>query len=113
MRPSPIAITLAGEDYKIRPLTLRQLQEIEAAFQRPRETFGAGFELICLVISAALSRDYPDAAALAASMELEALDHELPPAYAAILELGGFKLAATPGEAPAAVPPSGEGSTAA
>lgn len=54
-------ITLAGRDFKLRPLTLRQLRIIEPAFLRgvglgDSQAFGEAVS----VVDAALSRDYPE-----------------------------------------------------
>jgi hypothetical protein len=132
MKPEPITITFAGRDFPIRPLTLFQVQRIEAAELRRatamlpfRKDDGAldigaliangeiALEHRLEVIRIALGRDHREIAA--ALDDLEALAGEAEAAYKAILELGGFKLVDTLGEAEAAEIEAhfGVGSTAA
>ncbi|WP_374308988.1 hypothetical protein [Methylocella sp.] len=86
MRPHPQKVTLGAKAWTVRPLTLRQLQEIE-----PILTTGEGRGNVAsalAILSAALRRDHP--ADVEALGDLEAGAPELAAAMNAVLRLGGF-----------------------
>mgnify|MGYP005812840555 CR=1 FL=1 len=100
MRPQPIMIKLGETQWQVRPLTLRQVQEIEPLLvadpQGAKTSVAAAVEIVAI----ALSRDHPDAAARL--HDIEASVREIGAAMSQVLELGGFILraeSATPGEA--------------
>ncbi len=101
MRPEPITITLAGEQYKIRPLLLSQHMAIEKVIRYHDKADPHGDN--AKVLQIALSRDYAEMAKDGGEIELESLD-ELRNAVNAILLFGGYLKAnlaetAAPGEA--------------
>jgi hypothetical protein len=104
MRPSPEIIRLGAQEWLVRPLTLRQVEEIEPILvPNPAEPRGNVASAMAIV-AVALKRDYPDAAASLA--EVEATAQEISAAMAKVLRLGGFIEVpkdgdSVPGEAPA------------
>ncbi len=104
MRPTPEMIRLGAHEWLVRPLTLRQVEEIEPILI-PDATHAKGNVASAIaIVSIALRRDYPDAAASLA--DIEATAQEIGAAMATVLRLGGFIEApkdgdSVPGEAPA------------
>jgi hypothetical protein len=104
MRLAPELIRLGAHEWLVRPLTLRQVEEIEPILvPSPSETRGNVASAIAIV-AIALKRDHPDAAASLA--DVEATAQEIGAAMAKVLRLGGFVEApkdgdSAPGEAPA------------
>lgn len=86
MRPAAREIRLGDRTWSVRPLTLRQLQEIEPILMAGE---GRGNVAAALaILAAALRRDFPaDAEALG---DVEAGAPELAAAMNAVLCLGGF-----------------------
>ncbi len=107
MRPAPEVIRLGAHEWLIRPLTLRQVQEIEPILV-PSATGGNGNVTAAMdIVAIALKRDHPDAAASLADIEATASD--IGAAMATVLRLGGFLEAAkdnAPGESPAGPVPA-------
>ena len=100
----PVTIQLGGNTFRIRPLTLDQVERIDAIVaERTIGSVAQGRQ----VIAVGLLRDHPDAARGLSDMEADV--HEVAAAMAAILRQGGF-LPTAPGEAKAAAPnaPIGE-----
>jgi len=104
MRPSPEVIRLGAQEWLVRPLTLRQVEEIEPILvpnaSQPRGNVAAAIAIVAI----ALKRDHPDAAA--ALGDIEATAQEIGAAMAKVLRLGGFIEPPKdgdplPGEAPA------------
>ena len=86
MRPQPIMLTLGGEEWRVRPLTLAQVQRIEPLLLADAKggTIAAAIEIVAI----ALSRDHPDAAQKLG--QIEATAKEIGAATASVLRLGGF-----------------------
>jgi hypothetical protein len=110
MRPEPQKIRLGDKEWTIRPLTLKQVQNIELIIYNNAKSNAGNVKAAIEVISAGLFRDYPDDCQTL--YDVEATATEISIAMAAILRLGGFT-EATPGEARATGTNSGEDSTVA
>lgn len=104
-------ITLAGRDYKVRPLTLGQLRIILPAFARAgRIDADSGVDSAIDIVSAALSRDHAEITR-DALLDMEVTPKELTGAVGAIALLSGLVAGdAQAGEAGAA-PSAGAEST--
>jgi hypothetical protein len=88
MRPAPQVIRLGAHEWLVRPLTLRQVQEIEPILI-PSATDAKGNVTAAIdIVAIALKRDHPDAANSLA--DIEATAQEIGAAMAAVLRLGGF-----------------------
>lgn len=102
MRVQPETIELGGHEWVIRPLTLRQVQEIEPILMESalggKGNVGSAMEIVAI----ALRRDHPEVAAKLA--DVEATAPEVGAAMSAVLRLGGFIQAEASGDTP-----SGEG----
>ena len=109
MRLQPETIALGGASWRLRPLTVAQVQEIEPLLLAEGGTVAAAVA----ILRVALRRDHPEAVAPLA--DLEAGAGEIAAALAAVLRLGGFLPAATPsgdaqpGEGSADQPPASTG----
>ena len=106
MRLQPETIALGGASWRVRPLTVAQVQEIEPMLFAEA---GAGtIAAAVAILRVALRRDHPEA--VAPLPDLEAGAGEIAAALAAVLRLGGF-LPAGPssGEASADQPPASTG----
>ena len=88
MRPRPITIKLGEAHWHVRPLTLRQVQEIEPLLLADPQAAQGAVAAAIEIVSIALSRDHPEAAADLPDLEASARD--LSAAMVSILELGGF-----------------------
>ncbi|WP_395664653.1 hypothetical protein [Methylocella sp.] len=99
MRPSARSIVLGGRTFTVRPLTLRQVQEIEPILLGASggETGGHVAAALAILV-VALRRDDPQAAETLG--EIEATAPEAAAAMEVVLRLGGFLPAgdAAPGE---------------
>lgn len=88
MRPHPETIRLGVEEWLVRPLTLRQVQDIEpiliASATDARSNVRAAIE----IVSIALQRDHAEAASRLADVEATASD--IGAAMTKVLRLGGF-----------------------
>jgi hypothetical protein len=86
MRPRPETIRLGAREWPVRPLTLRQVQEIEPILMSSTaETKGNVAAALAIV---AMGRDHADAAALLG--DIEATAPEIGAAMTTVLRLGGF-----------------------
>lgn len=85
MRPEPIKISLGGEEFTIRPLTLRQIRKIDEVLKNAEM---AELDKIVTVIGIGLSRDYSEAAGNLDDMEVQMMD--LGPILEKILRVGGM-----------------------
>ncbi|MGP0057836.1 MAG: hypothetical protein ACLPID_00905 [Beijerinckiaceae bacterium] len=88
MRPRPVTIKLGEAQWQVRPLTLRQVQEIEPLLLADPQAAKGSVAAAIQIVSIALNRDHPDAAANLPDLEASARD--LSAAMVSILELGGF-----------------------
>lgn len=88
MRPHPETIRLGVEEWLVRPLTLRQVQDIEpiliASATDARSNVRAAIEIVTI----ALQRDHTVAASSLADVEATAA--EIGAAMTQVLRLGGF-----------------------
>jgi hypothetical protein len=85
MRPQPITLQLGAEEWRVRPLTLAQVQRIEPLLADQKGgTIAAAIEIVAI----ALSRDHPEAAQKLG--QIEATTKEIGAAMADVLRLGGF-----------------------
>ena len=104
MRLQPEIVALGGASWRLRPLTVAQVQEIEPLLLAERGTVAAAVA----ILRVALHRDHPEA--VAPLGELEAGAGEIAAALAQVLRLGGFLPAGqTSGEASADQPPASTG----
>lgn len=85
MRPSPIELELGDKKFTIRPLTLGQIQEIDAYL---KDTAMSEILKTIHIIRIALSRDYTNDADNIMEMELPM--NELGPKVFQILQIGGM-----------------------
>jgi hypothetical protein len=98
MRPQAVMLRLGDAEWRVRPLTLKQIQEIEPLLQNG-EDFGRSIAAAVKIVGVALSRDHAEAAARLT--EMEATTQEIGDAMRAVLRLGGFVAAreeSEPGE---------------
>lgn len=105
MRPDPVTITI-DKDYIVRPLTLRQLREVDEILRNAKGR--PQLDITTDVLRAGLSRDYPEVAASLDDLEISMSD--LGDYFTKILKVGGIVMETkTPGES---VPvPTGTSST--
>lgn len=99
MRPQSITIKLGDAQWRVRPLTLRQVQEIEPLLVREGASHGSVATAI-EIVSIALSRDHPEAAN--GIHDIEASVREIGAAMSEVLRIGGFIASGETG------PPKGE-----
>lgn len=102
MRPQPIMVRLGNAEWRVRPLTLKQIQEIEPLLQGADQGAGRSIAAAIEIIAVALMRDHPEAAE--ALREVEADTKEIGTAMSDVLRLGGFiagREETEPGEATA------------
>jgi hypothetical protein len=86
MRPRPATIRLGAREWPVRPLTLRQVQEIEPILMSSAaETKGNVAAALAIV---AIGRDHAEAVATLG--DIEATAPEVGAAMATVLRLGGF-----------------------
>ncbi|ACK51961.1 conserved hypothetical protein [Methylocella silvestris BL2] len=95
MRPTSETIRLGAREWSIRPLTLRQVQEIEPILMAGASESKSNVSAAMAIVSIALQRDNAEAAS--ALDDVEATAPEIAAAMAAVLRLGGF-LPAVEGE---------------
>jgi len=95
MRPRPETIRLGAHEWLIRPLTLRQVQEIEPILVPTVPGSNGNIAAAMAVVAIALGRDHAEAAASLG--DIEATAPEIGAAMEAILRLGGF-IESTPEE---------------
>lgn len=88
MRPQPETIRLGMREWTVRPLTLRQVQEIEPILMSSVTEKHGNVAAATAIVAIALGRDHPDA--VASLGDVEATAPEIGAAMAAILRLGGF-----------------------
>jgi hypothetical protein len=88
MRPQPITIKLGEEAWRVRPLTLRQIQEIEPLLVAAEASSAGSIATAVQILSIALGRDHPEAAARV--HDIEASVKEIGAAMSGVLMLGGF-----------------------
>ncbi len=88
MRPQPVMLRLGDAEWRVRPLTLKQIQEIEPLLQNGEEAPGSSIAAAVKIVGVALSRDHAEAAAQLT--EMEATTQEIGDAMRAVLRLGGF-----------------------
>jgi hypothetical protein len=84
------AIRLAGTEYAVRPLTLRQLRLVLPAFARAASvTSGEGVDAAIDILAAALSLDHPEVTR-DALLDVEVSPRELADAVGAVAQLSGL-----------------------
>ena len=88
MRPRPETIRLGGREWPVRPLTLRQVQEIEPILMSNAAETKGNVAAALAIVAIALGRDHADAAASLG--DIEATAPEIGAAMATVLRLGGF-----------------------
>lgn len=88
MRPQPITVRLGNAEWRVRPLTLKQVQEIEPLLHGSEQSAGRSIATAIEIIAVALMRDHPEAAE--SLREIEADAQEIGTAMSDILRLGGF-----------------------
>jgi hypothetical protein len=88
MRPQPETIRLGPREWPVRPLTLRQVQEIEPILMSSASEAKGNVAAALTIVAIALGRDHADAAASLG--DIEATAPEIGAAMATVLRLGGF-----------------------
>ena len=88
MRPQPIVLHLGGQDFRVRPLTLAQVQRIEPNLTAEAQRSGGSVAAATAIVSIALERDHPQTAQKLGEMEATAT--EIAAAMRAVLRLAGF-----------------------
>jgi hypothetical protein len=97
MRPRPETIRLGSREWPVRPLTLRQVQEIEPILMSSASEAKGNVAAALTIVAIALGRDHADAAASLG--DIEATAPEIGAAMATVLRLGGFIEAPAQGDA--------------
>lgn len=97
MRTRTEIISLGEREWSIRPLTLRQVQEIEPILMANALEAKGNVAAAMAIVAIALRRDHAEAAASLG--DVEATAPEIAAAMAAILRLGGFLPPSTEGDA--------------
>jgi hypothetical protein len=97
MRLQPESIILGSHEWVVRPLTLRQVQEIEPILMESGLGAKGNIGAAIAIVAIALRRDNSEAAAELS--EIEATAPEIAAAMGAVLRLGGFIEAKTCGDA--------------
>ena len=88
MRMQPITLRLGAHEWRVRPLTLKQIQEIEPLLLAADQSAGRAIATAIEIIAVALTRDHLEAAQNLAAIEASA--QEVGAAMSAVLQLGGF-----------------------
>jgi hypothetical protein len=88
MRPRSESIRLGAHEWLVRPLTLRQVQEIEPILMSGASEGKGNIAAAIAIVAIALERDHADAAT--SLVEIEATAPEIGAAMAIVLHLGGF-----------------------
>jgi hypothetical protein len=88
MRPHAETIRLGAEDWVVRPLTLRQVQDIEPILVASATDAKNNVRAAIEIVSIALLRDHSEAASRLA--DIEATASEIGAAMTQVLRLGGF-----------------------
>jgi hypothetical protein len=96
MRPLSETIRLGAREWSLRPLTLRQVQEIEPILMAGALEASGNVAAAMAIVAIALRRDHAEAADQLA--EVEATAPEIGAAMAAVLRLGGFLNASMGGD---------------
>lgn len=97
MRPRSETIQLGRHEWLVRPLTLRQVQEIEPILMSAADNAKGNVAAAMAIVAVALGRDYPD---VSTSLDdIEATASEIGNAMAVVLRLGGFIEGPTKGDA--------------
>ena len=97
MRPVPETIRLGAHEWQVRPLTLRQVQEIEPILVSNAAETNGNVAAATAIVAIAMRRDHPqDAASLG---DIEATAPEIGAAMATVLRLGGFVETSARGDA--------------
>lgn len=91
MRPQPIMLRLGTCEWRVRPLNLKQIQEIEPLLLAVDQSAGHSIAAAVRIIAIALTRDHPEAAEKLPDME--ATTQEIGVAMSDVLRLGGFIMA--------------------
>ncbi len=86
MRPQPELIRLGAHEWRIRPLTLAQVQAIEPILMAPEAKGNVAAAVA--IVSIALARDHAKAVDLLPEIEATAI--EIAAAMTLVLRLGGF-----------------------
>ncbi|VFU10254.1 conserved hypothetical protein [Methylocella tundrae] len=97
MRMRTEMIRLGEREWPIRPLTLRQVQEIEPVLMANASEAKGNVAAAMAIVAIALRRDHAEAAASLG--DVEATSPEIAAAMAAILRLGGFLPSSAEGDA--------------
>lgn len=88
MRPQPIILALGGQEWRVRPLTLAQIQRIEPLLAPEAQQAGGSLKAASEIVRIAIERDHPQAAGQLP--ELEATAQEIAAAMRSVLRLAGF-----------------------
>lgn len=97
MRPRPETIRLGRHEWSMRPLTLRQIQEIEPILMSSAAETKGNVAAAMAIVAIAMERDHAAAAALLG--DIEATAPEIGAAMATVLRLGGFIESSAEGDA--------------
>ena len=97
MRPRPETIRLGPHEWQVRPLTLRQVQEIEPILISSASETSGNVAAAMAIVAIALGRDHAEA--MGTLGDIEATAPEIGAAMATVLRLGGFIEIPAPGDA--------------
>lgn len=108
MRMQPMTISLGGQSWLVRPLTVAQVQAIEPLLLASAEGKTGSVASAVTILRVALGRDHAEVAD--GLDEIEACAPEIATAMANVLRLGGFLPGgdAAPGEAEAGEAPASD-----
>ncbi len=96
MRPQSETIRLGAHEWPVRPLTLRQVQEIEPILMASAVETKGNVAAAVAIVAIALRRDHAEAAGSLGDVEARA--PEIAAAMSAVLRLGGFLETAVEGD---------------
>jgi len=96
MRPQPETIKLGLREWVVRPLTVRQVHDIEPFLMDTSLAGKGNIGAALAIVAIAIRRDDPEAAA--ALWDIEATAPEIGAAMGAVLRLGGFIQVQGPGD---------------
>jgi len=99
MRPDPVVLIIENVEYLIRPLTLRQVREVDKIL---RDTSLGEVDKILEIVRIALSRDHAERAASLYDAEVSLVD--LGPMCELVLKVGGMVVTTGGNEAQIRIP---------
>jgi hypothetical protein len=96
MRMQAETVALGSREWVVRPLTLRQVQEIEPILMDSALVARGNVAAALAIVAIGLRRDYPEV--VDSLLDIEATASEIAIAMASVLRLGGFIESGHPGD---------------